>query len=303
MNVSSYDVVIVGGGAAGLTAALVLGRARRRVLVIDGGSPRNAAAAHMQGYLSRDGLPPAELLAAGRAEVAHYGVELLDGEVHRIEPGFTVHVRAGEQITARRVLLTTGLRDELPDVTGVRERWGRDLLHCPYCHGWEVRDRSVAVLGGTERAVHQALLLSSLADVALLCNGDAAMSAEQRSSLDAAGVDRLDLAVERIERDGDEIRIAVSGGEPVAVHAVFVQPELSLASDLGAALGAELTEAGGIEADGTGRTSVPGLYAVGDAGAEVQSVAVAVGSGAIAAYAINGELVTEDTTVERTEAQ
>ena len=148
---TTYDVVIVGGGAAGLSAALVLGRARRRVAVIDAGAPRNAPAAHMQGFLSRDGMPPAELLAAGRAEVAGYGVELIDDRGRStIEPGFARPPRRRpDASTARRILVATGVGDELPDIPGVRERWGRDLLHCPYCHGWEVRDQPLGVLGTT----------------------------------------------------------------------------------------------------------------------------------------------------------
>ena len=147
MNEQDFEVVIVGGGAAGLSAALVLGRARRRVAVIDAGQPRNAPAAHMQGFLSRDGMPPSELLAAGRAEVTGYGVEIIDDRVLDIEPGFTVTLAGGRTLTARRILIATGVSDELPDIDGVRERWGKDLLHCPYCHGWEVRDQPLGVLG------------------------------------------------------------------------------------------------------------------------------------------------------------
>src|SRR2546421_5785410 len=127
----SYDVVVVGGGAAGLSAALVLGRARRRVAVVDAGAPRNAPASHMQGFLSRDGMAPSDLLAAGRGEVIAYGVELVDDEVLEIEPGFSVRLAHGEVLKARRILIATGVSDELPEITGIRERWGRDLLHCP----------------------------------------------------------------------------------------------------------------------------------------------------------------------------
>src|SRR3954453_12800390 len=141
MESDSYDVVVVGGGAAGLSAALVLGRARRRVAVIDAGAPRNAPAAHMQGFLSRDGMPPADLLEAGRAEVRAYGVELIDDEVVTIAGGFTLGLAGGRSVTARRLLLATGAADALPEVAGARERWGRDFLHCPYCHGWEARDQ------------------------------------------------------------------------------------------------------------------------------------------------------------------
>lgn len=139
-----YDVVVVGGGAAGLSAALVLVRARRTVVVVDAGAPRNAPAAHMHGFLSRDGAPPRELLAAGRSEVSGYGGHLIDDTVVGIEPGFQVRLANASPLRARRILVATGLRDELPDLPGVRERWGRDLLHCPYCHGYEVRDQPSA---------------------------------------------------------------------------------------------------------------------------------------------------------------
>ena len=164
MDANSYDVVIVGGGAAGLSAALVLGRARRRVAVIDGGAPRNAPAAHMQGFLFRDGMPPADLLAAGRAEVAGYGVELIDDHVLALEPGFSVRLAGGRMLSARRILVATGVGDELPDIPGVRERWGRDLLHCPYCHGWEVRDQALGVLGTHPGAVLHAQLVRQWSD-------------------------------------------------------------------------------------------------------------------------------------------
>src|SRR6478736_6575988 len=154
---SEYDVVVIGGGAAGLSAALVLTRARRRVAVVDAGEPRNAPAAHLQGFLSRDGMRPADLLAAGRAEVSGYGVELLDDQVVGIEAGFFVRLAGGRVLKARRILVATGVRDELPEIPGVRERWGRDLLHCPYCHGWEVGDQPLGVLGTDPGAVQHAL--------------------------------------------------------------------------------------------------------------------------------------------------
>ena len=158
MNI--YGVVIVGGGAAGLSAALVLTRARRLVAVVDTGEPRNAPAAHMQGFLGSDGMPPRELLAAGRREVSSYGGDLIDGRVSRIEPlsvedgspMFDVVVDDGSPLRTRRLIVTTGLSDEIPEIPGARDRWGRDLLHCPYCHGHEVRDQPLGVLGGTPEA-------------------------------------------------------------------------------------------------------------------------------------------------------
>ena len=151
---NSYDIVIIGGGAAGLSAALVLSRARRKVLVVDAGLPRNAPAAHMHGYLSRDGMPPSELLDIGRDEVTGYGGEIVAGTVADLVPdgrtGFWVLLEGGQRISTRRLLVTTGLRDELPAVPGLSERWARDVLHCPYCHGHEVRDQQLGVIGGTQ---------------------------------------------------------------------------------------------------------------------------------------------------------
>ena len=159
MDMKEYDVLVVGGGAAGLSAALVLLRARRTVVLVDAGAPRNAPAERMHGFLSRDGIAPGDLLDAGRSEVSGYGGRLISDTVVGIEPGFRVRLANGPGLTARRIIVATGLHDELPDIPGVRERWGRDLLHCPYCHGYEVRDQPLGVLGGTPDAVQHALLI------------------------------------------------------------------------------------------------------------------------------------------------
>jgi len=164
MKTDNYDVVVVGGGAAGLSAALVLGRARRRVAVVDTGAPRNAPAAHMQGFLSRDGMPPADLLEVGRAEVLAYGVELVDDEVVAVSGSFRLQLAAGRSLTSRRLVLATGASDVLPEIAGARERWGRDFLHCPYCHGWEVRDQPIGVLGTAPGSVEHAHLLRQWSD-------------------------------------------------------------------------------------------------------------------------------------------
>ena len=181
MKEDAYDVVVVGGGAAGLSAALVLGRARRRVAVIDAGAPRNAPATHMQGFFSRDGMLPADLLAEGRDEVTGYGVELVNDQVLAIEPGFVVRVASGRTVTARRILMATGVGDELPDVPGVRQRWGKDLLHCPYCRGWEVRDQPLGVLGALPGSAQHALLVRQWSDdVVFFVHTYHLMPAEQR---------------------------------------------------------------------------------------------------------------------------
>src|SRR4051794_17859803 len=208
---NNYEVVVVGGGAAGLSAALVLGRARRRTLVVDAGEPRNAPAAHMQGYLTRDGIPPAEFLAAGREEIARYGVGLVRDravEVTRTGDGFTVALAGGRTVRARRLVVATGLADELPAVPGVAERFGRDVLHCPYCHGWEVRDRAFGVLATTPMSVHQALLVSQWSkDVALFLHTvpEEELTDQDLRRLAAAGVAVVPGKVSRLVVDGDRL--------------------------------------------------------------------------------------------------
>lgn len=179
----SYEVIVIGGGAAGLSAGLVLGRSRRRTLVVDAGEPRNAPAAHMQGYLSRDGMSPAEFLATGREEIARYGVKLVRDRAVDVtrDDGFTVTLAGGRTVRARQLVVATGLKDELPPVEGLAERFGRDVLHCPYCHGWEVRDQAFGVLATSPMSVHQALIVTQWSkDVTLFLHTvtEAELSAE-----------------------------------------------------------------------------------------------------------------------------
>jgi thioredoxin reductase len=291
-----FDVLVVGAGPAGLSAALVLGRMRRRVLVLDTDAPAHAVSEEVHGFLSRDGTPPADLRRLGREQLEPYPTVELRPVAARAarrlpDGGFELDLGDGGRVTGRRLLLAHGMRYGLPDVEGVAELWATSVFHCPYCHGWEVRDRPLAVCGCGERAVHQALLLTSLSDdVVLLCSAGPALSDAQVQLLDAAGVQVRGDEVERVEQGEGGVRIALRGGPPLARHALFIQPQLSLASDLAASLGADLADAGGVSVDPTGQSSIAGLYAAGDAGTAVQSVAVAAGSGARAAYAINAEL-------------
>ena len=225
MEAPIYDVVVVGGGAAGLSAALVLGRARRRVAVVDAGAPRNAPAAHMQGFLSRDGMPPADLLAAGRAEVAGYGVELVEDRVVGIEPGFVVRLAGGRVLRARRILVATGVRDELPDIPGVRERWGRDLLHCPYCHGWEVRDQPIGVLGTVPGSVQHAQLIRQWSDDVVFFVHTYDLTPAERAELEARGVQVVDGEVARLVVEDDRLTgVELVDGRVIARTAVFIRP-------------------------------------------------------------------------------
>lgn len=299
MNENSYDVVIVGGGAAGLSAALVLGRARRKVAVIDAGAPRNAPAAHMQGFLSRDGMPPAELLAAGRAEVRGYGVEIIDDRVHTLEPGFAVHLAGGRTVNGRRVLVATGVGDELPDIDGVRDRWGRDLLHCPYCHGWEVRDQALGVLGTHPGAVLHAQLVRQWSDDVVFFAHTHDVAPDEQAQLDARGIRVEPGEVTRLVIEADHLTgVELADGRVIPRSAVFVRPgNVPHPDGLLPGLGCELDHDGFAVVDRTGRTSVAGVWAAGNVVDPRAQVITSAGAGSAAAIAINADLVHDD--VER----
>jgi thioredoxin reductase len=290
------DVVVVGGGAGGLRAALVLGRARRRVVVVDAGAPRNAPASRMHGFLSRDGMPPAALLAAGRAEVEGYGVELVAGQVTSIGAGFVVTLFDGRVLRARRILVATGVSDDVPDLPGVRERWGVDLLHCPYCHGWEVRDRPLGVLGWIPGSALHAQLVRQWSDDVVFFTHTYPLGDEERSQLDARGIDVVDGTVARlVVRDDRLAGVELTDGRFVAREAVFVRPGNGPRPDgLLAGLGCEVGPAGFVAVDATGRTSTPGVWAAGNAVDPRAQVITAAGAGSAAAIAINLDLVEED---------
>jgi thioredoxin reductase len=289
-DMDEFDVVVVGGGAAGLNAALVLVRARRRVAVVDAGEPRNAPAAHMQGFLSRDGMPPAQLLEAGRAEVTGYGGEIVADRVTGIDHGFAVHLAGGRTLRTRRVLMTTGLRDELPDVPGLRERWASDVLHCPYCHGYEVRDRPVGVLG----TLHLGLMLPQWSADVVFFPHRTELSADDREQLLARGVHIADGEVTGLAVEGDALRgVELAGGQVVPREVLFVGPQFVPCDDLLTGLGCA-TEDGRVRTDPTGRTSVPGVWAAGNVVDPRAQVVTAAGMGSAAAIALNADLVQED---------
>ncbi|MGR6539992.1 NAD(P)/FAD-dependent oxidoreductase [Streptomyces rochei] len=298
-----YDVVVVGGGAAGLSAALVLGRSRLRTLVVDAGEPRNAPSDHMQGFLTRDGMAPAEFLALGREEIARYGVELVRDRAVDVarEEDFTVSLAGGRSVRARRLVVTTGLKDELPEVPGVAERFGRDVLHCPFCHGWEVRDERFGVLAASPMSVHQALMVSGWSDDVVLFLHRVAeeeLSDEDLRRLAAAGVKVVpgEVAGLRVEEDRlTGVRLADGTAHDRSV--VFVAPKAVPQTGLMERLGAELQETpfGAYPVvDATGRTSVPGLWTAGNALGFAEQVIHAASGGYRAASAIVGDLIMSD---------
>ncbi|MFD0141879.1 MULTISPECIES: NAD(P)/FAD-dependent oxidoreductase [unclassified Streptomyces] len=301
----SYDVVVVGGGAAGLSAALILGRSRRRTLVVDAGEPRNAPAAHMHGFLSRDGMSPAEFLETGRREIAAYGVEWTTGQVTGAvrelgdAEGFVVTVDDDRLVRARRLVVTTGLVDELPAIDGVAERWGRDVLHCPYCHGWEVRDRAFGVIAHPVMAAHQALVLSHWSpDVTLFLHTAAPLTEEERARVAAAGIEVVTGEVAGLVVEDDRITgVRMADGRVVEREVLFVGPRMTPRDGLLTALGAETRETplgDFVAVDETGRTSVPGVWAAGNAIGAQEQVINAASGGYRAGVAINTELLMND---------
>jgi thioredoxin reductase len=296
---SDVEVVVIGGGAAGLSGALVLSRARRRVLVMDAGNPRNAPAAHMHGFLSRDGTPPQELLRAGREEVQRYGGEVSPATVSHLVPdagsGFGVVLADGHRVSARRLLVTTGLRDQLPDIPGIRERWARDVLHCPYCHGHEVRDRPLGVLGGSPAAVRYAQIVRQWTGDLVYLTAPQALSSDDRAGLAARGIRIVEGSVAHLLVDDDRlVGVQMDDGSVVPLDAVFVPPTFVPNDDLLVGLGCERNVDGWVSIDGTGATSTPGVWAAGNVVDPRAQVITAAGAGSAAAIAINADLVDED---------
>lgn len=292
------DVVVVGGGAAGLSAALVLGRSRRRTVVIDDGTPRNAPSPEAHSMFTRDGTPPADLLRIGRSQLEPYTtVELCAGRVTtvtRADDGFAVRLADGTEVTARRLLLAVGVRDELPAIDGLAALWGRGVLHCPYCHGWEVRDEPLAVYASGATAMEFVPLILQWSRDVLLCTGAGELEPEARGALEKHGVRIIDTPIERLESSATLERIVFADGHVELRSALFVRPSQQVASNLVAQLGCELTDAGFIRVGADQQTSVPGVYAAGDATTPFQQLVMAAASGALAAAMINRELVRLD---------
>jgi thioredoxin reductase len=299
-----YDVVVVGGGAAGLNGALMLARARRSVLVVDAGEPRNAPAEGVHGLLGHDGASPQRLLATGRDEVRRYGGQVVTERVVAAaaeSDGMSVTLSDGRSHRARRLLVTTGLTDELPDIPGLAERWGHEVLHCPYCHGWEVRDRAIAVIGSGPMSVHQALLFRQWSDDVTYVVHTVPPDAEQAEQLAARGVRVLDGQVDRVEggRSGLE-GLTLLDGRLVEAQTVVVAPRMVARAGFLADLGlTPVQHPSGVgehvPADPTGRTAVPGVWVAGNVTDLTAQVGAAAAAGAVAGAQINADLVDEET--------
>lgn len=292
---NEFDVVVIGGGAAGLSAALVLLRARRNVAVIDAGTPRNAPASNVHGFLTREGMSPADLVATGRSEIALYGGVLIDGTVTAVEPAFQVTLADGRTLSARRLLVATGLRDVVPDIPGVRERWGRDLLHCPYCHGYEVRDKQLGVIGADAAAVRYAQIVRQWTHDLVYFAVPATLTAEQRCELTTRAIGVVEGTIEQLVIDDDQLRgVQLDDGCVVPREAIFVPPRFVPTDQLLVSVGCAVDDTGWVVVDSTGRTSVPGVWAAGNVVDPRAQVITAAGAGSAAAIAINADLVDDD---------
>ena len=300
------DVAVIGGSAAGLAAALQLGRQRRSVIVIDAGEPRNAPAAHMHSYLGHEGLPPADLTAIGREEVRSYGGEVLPGralDVTRTDDGrFRVDLVGGHAVIARRVLAATGLVDELPDIEGLAEHWGGDVIHCPFCHGFEVRDRRIVQIVTHPSGLHPAGLFRQLsARFTLVLHDGVDVDTDELAALRTAGVDVVDGTVRRIATgdDGHVAAVELEGGDRIDADAVVIGATFRVRAEPFTSLGlqpaAHPTGRGDfVETDPTGETAVPGLYAAGNVTDPSHQVLQAAADGSRVGAMISFSLAHED---------
>jgi len=291
-----YDVIIIGGSYAGMSAALQLVRARRRVLIIDGGKPRNRNARVAHGFLGREGLPPADIASQARDELLRYPTltwltdTAVSAQVIDDGGGFQVKVEEGEAFVGDRVILAHGVTDDLPDVDGIGERWGRSVFHCPYCHGYEVFEGRIGVIGcAKDGGAAQALLLCDWGRITLFCSeASARIDAEQHARLEECGVVIESAQVTRVE---DTATVVLADGRRVEVDALFISPHSRLSTDLAGQLGCELKDGGCITTDSAKQTTVPGVFACGDAARMAGSIALAVGEGALAGVAVHHSLM------------
>jgi len=297
---SRLDVIVIGAGPAGLSAALILGRCRRSVLVFDNGKPRNGASHALHGYLTRDGIPPKTFLEMARAELAQYdSVRIVDDEVVHAEchdSYFRVSAAGGGEYASRKLLLATGVVDNLPEIDGFRELYGTSVFHCPYCDGWEMRDQPLAVYGRGHRGLGLALELTVWSrDLVLCTDGPADIDAPDRERLERNGISLREDCVARLEgRDGVLSRVVFETGPAIDRRALFFSTGQYQRSDLLGRLGCHFNEKGTVRTGPYETTHLPGLFVAGDASRAVQWVVVAAAEGAEAAFAINTDLLKEE---------
>jgi len=292
-----FDVLIVGGSVAGLSAATYLGRMRRNVLVVDSGKPCNRFSHASHGFLTRDGSDPAELLQVARTQLERYTtVKQHAGLVTAIQPqtnGFVATLADGTTVTSHKVLLAMGVRDDLPPLTNIEQFWGRSAFHCPYCDGWEVRDQPLAVQGNGQSALHRAKLLLNLTDDLVICtDGRASFSEEEWHFLHTRQVRVIETPLTGITGEGEQLHtLHFADGSTLARHALFINLSTGQHADLVTTLGCDLNEMGFVKVDAQGRTNVPGVYVAGDMSSPMRAVIFAASQGAAAGIWLNMALM------------
>jgi thioredoxin reductase len=294
-----YDAIIVGGGPAGLSAALVLGRCRRRVLVCDDGHPRNAASHGLHGFISRDGIEPAELLRVAREQLRPYAVEFRQENVTaacKIEERFEVTLRHGEKLSSKKLLLATGVVDKIPKLDGIDGLYGRSVFHCPYCDGWEMRDQPLAVYGSGKNGAGLAVSLKTWSgDIVLCTDGPTRLRRQEAERLSRHGIPVRNARISRLEgNDGVLEQIVFADGTSLARRGIFFSTGQEQGCGLPAQFGCLFTSKGAVRTNTLEGTNIPGLYVAGDASKDVQLVIVAAAEGAKAAFAINRSLEEEE---------
>jgi thioredoxin reductase len=295
----TFDVIIIGGSYAGLSAAMSLGRALRNVLVIDNGKPCNRQTPHSHNFLTRDGQTPAELSALAKTQVADYKTvsfhEGLAISGAKTENGFEIHTQAGDRFTAKKLVFASGIRDIMPDIKGFAECWGITAIHCPYCHGYEVKHERTGILANGDGAFEYARLISNWTkDLTVFTNGPSTLSAEQAEKIRSHHINMVETAIDRFEHDKGYLqRIRFKDGSDFPLKAIYARPQYEQHSDIPAALGCELTEQKLLKIDAMQRTTIAGVYACGDNASGMRSVANAVAMGSFAGAALNKEMIDE----------
>ena len=299
----TYDVIVIGGGPAGLSGAVALGRALRSVLVIDAGEPRNAPADGIHNYLTRDAITPADFRTAGHTEVRRYGGEIIDGRVTgagRDGDLLTVTLADERTFTARRLLVTTGLTDELPDIPGLRDHWGHSVIHCPYCHGYEARGQAIGIIGSSPMSLHQALMWRQWSDnITLFLHTAPEPDTEQTQQLAARGIKVVTEKVAEVLTEGEKLTgVRLTDGTVVARDTLVVAPRFLANAEPLPSLGLTATEndfGSAVAAEPSGRTAVPGVWVAGNVTDQMAQVISAASAGLMVAAQLNADLITEDT--------
>lgn len=295
----NFDVIIIGGSYAGLSAAMSLGRALRNVLIIDSGNPCNRQTPHSHNFLTRDGETPAQISALGKEQVAEYKTltfhEGLALSGAKTDDGFEIHTQAGNQFTAKKLVFASGIRDIMPDIKGFAECWGITAIHCPYCHGYEVKHERTGILANGDGAFEYAKLISNWTkDLTVFTNGPSTITEEQLAKIRSHQINIVETEIGSFEHDKGYLqRIIFKDGSDFPLKAVYSRPQFEQHSDIPAALGCELTEQGLLKVDNMQRTTVPGVYACGDNASGMRSVANAVATGSFSGAALNREMIDE----------